>query len=192
MKKIFLISLCFFMLYLSLPVCASDVTPVEWYKNEKDPDIPKTLYVGYTLDCGNYTFSIVTQPVLGRYTNNLISDNDLEYLMIRVELKNNTDKTLAWLSSDSFKLVDVYRGRMYNSYPLDITATAVAAQGARQQVYIEEIGPDESMFTTLVFSVYPDVDGWIMYFSPHTYYEEDPVDEVSFLLPKVNHYEVEY
>ncbi len=77
---------------------------------------------------------------------------------------------------------------MYSAYNLDVTASAATVQGYGQKLFIEKIGPGDTMLTTLVFSVYPDVDGWVMRFSPQHYYEDPTQNMISFLLPEAVRY----
>lgn len=185
---IILLTVCLLILMFIDPSFASEVTPISEYQFVPDPDLPKVLPVGETVACGNYSLRIVQQPVLGKYTNKLISDNDLEYLMVRVEITNVSSEVLGWVSPESFDVIDTYKGRMYSTYHLDITASAATVQAAGQQLFLEKIDPGKSMLTTLVFSVYPDVEGWVMRFAPRYYYEDNPLDVITFQLPAVKRY----
>lgn len=185
---IILFTACLLLLMFSYPSVASEVTPISEYQFVPDPDFPEVLPVGETVVCGNYALRIVQQPVLGKYTNKLISDNDLEYLMVRIEISNVSSEVLGWVSPESFAVIDTYKGRMYSTYHLDITASAATVQAAGQRLFLEEIAPGKTMLTTLVFSVYPDVDGWVMRFAPRYYYEDNPLDVITFQLPAVKRY----
>ena len=181
--------LLFLFLMIFVPSAyALDVTPIYQYQFEADPDMPEMLPVGKNIACGNYSLRLLQQPVIGKYTNKLISDNDLEYLMVRVEITNTSSEALGWLTPESFKVIDTYKGRMYSAYNLDVTASAATVQGYGQKLFIEKIGPGDTMLTTLVFSVYPDVDGWVMRFSPQHYYEDPTQNMISFLLPEAVRY----
>lgn len=181
---LFFLTVSLIMLFLTDPVPASDVTPVGRYHYEADPEMPKPLYVGKVIECGDYSIRLLQQPVIGKYSNKLIADNELEYLMVRVAIVNNSDKVRGWLNSDSFKILETYKGHMYSTYDLDVPVSAVTAAGSGQPAYFEEIAPGDTMYTTLVFSVYPDVDGWVLRFAPRAYYEDAPAETVSFQLPK--------
>ena len=177
--------ICPVMLLLIVPAYASELTPIGRYHFEPDPDLPRTLYVGRTLDCGGYSILLLQQPVIGKYSLKLIADNDLEYLTVRVAITNNSEKARGWLDAESFKILETYKGLIYSTYDLDIPVSAKASEKHGQQAYFDKIDPGETMYTTLVFSVYPDVDGWILRFSPRAFYEESPAETISFQLPKV-------
>lgn len=183
-----LIFLYFLLLFSVSSSYALDVTPIYQYQFEADPDMPEMLPVGKNIVCGSYSLRLLQQPVIGKYTNKLISDDNLEYLMVRVEITNTGSEVLGWLTPESFKVIDTYKGRMYSAYNLDITASAATVQGYGQKLFIEKIGPGDTMLTTLVFSVYPDVDGWVMRFSPQHYYEDPTQNMISFLLPEAVRY----
>ncbi len=185
---IFLFAVCLLGMMLFFPSYASDVTPIYEYHFVPDPDMPEVLPVGKTVACGKYSLRLLQQPVIGKYTNKLISDNDLEYLMVRVEITNISDSALGWMNPESFKVIDTYKGRMYSTYNLDITASAATVQGYGQKLFLEKIEPGDTLLTTLVFSVYPDVDGWVMRFAPRLFYEDAPQDMISFQLPGAKHY----
>lgn len=174
------------LLVLYFSVCASEITPIGHYSFESDPDMPQTLIVGKTLDCGNYSIRLLQQPVLSKYSYHLIADNDLEYLIIRMAITNKSDRPLAWLNAESFNVIETYKGTLYSTYKLDIPASAAAAEGVHQPLFFEKVDPGDTMYTSLVFSVYPDVDGWVFRFAPRAYYEEYPAEVISFLLPVVN------
>ena len=176
--------ICLIMLLLNAPAFASDVVPIERYHFEKDPDMPEPLYVGQVLECGDYSIRLLQQPVIGKYTNKLIADNELEYLMVRVAIVNKSNKIRGWLNPNSFKVLEIYKGHMFSTYDLDVSASAVTAEGFGQPAYFEEIGAGDTLYTTLVFSVYPEVDGWVMRFAPRAYYEDAPAETVTFQLPK--------
>lgn len=186
-----LLIVCTVIQLLFVPAYASDVTPVEWYRFEADPEMPKPLYIGRVLECGDYSLRLLQQPVIGKYSNMLIADNELEYLIVRVAITNNSERTRGWLDAESFKILETYKGLIYSTYDLDIPVSAKSSEKFGQQAYFEEIAPGETMYTTLVFSVYPDVDGWILRFSPRAYYEDAPSESVSFQLPKVLWYSEE-
>ncbi len=192
MKRIkgilFLLIVCPVVLLLFVPMYASEVTPIGRYHFEPDPDLPKTLYVGRTLECGDYSIMLLQQPVIGKYSLKLIADNDLEYLMVRVAITNNSEETRGWLNADSFKIMELYKGLIYSTYDLDIPVSAKSSEKFGQKAYFDKIDPGDTIYTTLVFSVYPDVDGWILRFSPRVFYEESPAETISFRLPKVLHY----
>lgn len=188
---LFFFMVCIVIQLLIVPAYASDVTPVEWYHYEIDPEMPKTLYVGKVLECGDYSIRLLQQPVIGKYSNMFIADNELEYLIVRIAITNISEKTRGWLDAESFKILETYKGLIYSTYALDIPVSAKSSEKFGQQAYFDKIDPGETMNTTLVFSVYPDVDGWILRFSPRAYYEDAPSESVSFQLPKVLWYSEE-
>ena len=179
---------CAIILLPAVPAYASDVTPIGRYHFKSDPDLPKTLYVGKTLDCGDYSIQLLQQPVIGKYTYKFIADNELEYLMVRAAITNNSDEPRGWLDAESFKIQETYKGLIYSTYDLDIPVSAKTSEKFGLHPYFEKIDPGETLYTTLVFSVYPDVDGWILRFAPRVFYEDAPSETVSFRLPKVLHY----
>ena len=183
MKKfsiIFMLIICLFSSVMQ--AAASDVTLIYYYRNEPDPEIPPVLYVGWVKQCGPYSIKLLQDPVVTKSNQYMVSDEDTKYLVIRVAIKNNGAETGGWLTPDSFSLQDTYMGRIYGKYKLDITDSAKVAAGFKQSVFHAEIKPGETLYTSLVFSVYPDVQNWILTFAPRNYGNE-PEETVSFRLP---------
>lgn len=180
--SLLLVVLCLFFM-LALQVCdASDVTISYYYRPPQDPNIPNKLYVGWVADCGDYSIKLLQQPVITKSNNYLVADEDMMYLVLRVAITNKTDESLGWLAPDSFKVQDTYLGRIYGTYSMDLGESAKVAAGFHQQVFYSEIKPKDTLYTSLVFTVYPDVKSWIMIFAPHAFGEE-PAETVRFQIP---------
>lgn len=176
------IGLILLALFIALPVAASDVTLSYYYRPEQDPDMPGTLYVGWIADCGDYSIRLLQQPVLTKSNNYLVADEDTKYLVLRVAITNKKDESVGWLAPDSFTLQDIYMGRIYGTYSLNIPESSKVAAGFHQEVFFSEIKPEDTLYTSLVFSVYPDVTGWILTFSPHSFGHK-PDASVRFRIP---------
>lgn len=173
----------FFVLFVFiLPAQAGEVTPIYLYRNEPDPEITPILYVGWIKECGKYSIKLLQDPVVTKSNQYMVSDEDTKYLVIRVAITNNSTEPGGWLTPDSFSLQDTYLGRIYGKYKLDITDSAKVAKGFKQQVFHAEIKPGETLYTSLVFSVYPDVQNWILTFAPRNF-GNDPEEIVTFRLP---------
>ena len=181
-KLLILLLLCAFLLLGISSVHAGDLTPGYLYRNTPDPDFPKTLYVGWVQKCGRYTIRLLQDPVVTKSNQYMVSDADTKYLVLRVAIVNNSDEPGGWLTPDSFVLQDTYRGRAYGTYILDIADSAKVAWGFKQEVFHAAIKPRDTLYTTLVFSVYPDVKSWLLTFAPHSFGEE-PEAVVRFQLP---------
>lgn len=177
-----LAAVCFFLLAAALPCPASDVTISYYYRQEPNPDIPNRLYVGWVADCGDFSIKLLQQPVITKSNNYLVADAETEYLVLRVAITNKTNESLGWLAPDSFSLQDTYLSRIYGTYALDIAESAKVASGFHQQVFYSEIHPKDTLYTSLVFSVYPDVSSWIFTFAPHAFGQE-PAETVRFRIP---------
>ncbi|MBR6090546.1 MAG: hypothetical protein IKP86_11470, partial [Anaerolineaceae bacterium] len=65
---------------------------------------------------------------------------------------------------------------------INLAESAKVAGGFHQQVFYSVIAPKDTLFTSLVFSVYPDVDSWILAFAPH-HFGSDPKETVRFQIP---------
>ena len=171
--------LCFFTL---IPAQASDVVSSGYYRPERDPSIPKRLYVGWVMDCGDYSVKLLQQPVITKSSQHMVADNETEYMVLRLAITNKTDESLGWLAPNSFRLQDTYLGRIYGTYAMDIAESCKIAYGYHEQVFYSEIKPKDTLYTPVVFSVYPDVESWIMIFAPHAFGEE-PKETVRFQIP---------
>lgn len=174
--------------FVFTPVFAEDITPSYLYKPTPSLELPQILYVGFTQKCGDFTIRLLQQPVVAKSNNFMVADADFEYLMIRVAITNETEEVKGWLDPESFHVQDVYLGRIFGTYDLDVPITAKAAQGFKQQAFFEPIKPHETLYTTLVFLVYPDVSSWIFIFAPRTFGEK-PSDEIRFQIPKAYYYQ---
>ena len=181
-RKVMLILFYILAFCPAFPASASDVTISYYYRQEQDPNIPNTLIVGWTVDCGIYTLKFLQLPVITKSNQYMVSDNETEYMVIRVAITNNSDSSAGWLAPDSFMLQDTYLGRIYGSYTMDIPVSAKTAYGFHEQVFFSEIKPHDTLYTSLVFSVYPDVKSWIFNFAPHAFGEEKP-EPVRFRIP---------
>lgn len=165
-----------------LCAAASDVTISYYYRPEQNPEIPNRLYVGWVAECGEYSIKLLQQPVITKSNNYLVADAETEYMVLRVAITNNTDESLGWLAPDSFMLQDTYLGRIYGSYAMDIGESCKVASGFHEQVFYSEIKPKDTLYTSVVFSVYPDVSSWILNFAPHAFGEE-PRGPIRFQIP---------
>ena len=176
-----LLTILLLLLIAVLPAAASDVIISYYYRPERE-EIPNRLYVGWEAECGGYSIRLLQDPVITKSNNYLVADNETMYLVLRVAITNKTDEMGGWLASGSFRLQDTYLGRYYGSYGLDIAESAKVASGFHQQVFYSEIRPKDTLYTSLVFSVYPDVDSWVMTFAPH-YFGSEPEESVQFRIP---------
>ena len=181
-KLLILLLLCAALTIGFSAVRAGDVTPGYLYRNTPDPDFPKTLYVGWVQKCGRYTIKLLQDPVVTKSNQYMVSDADTKYLVLRVAITNNSDEPGGWLTPDSFILQDTWRNRAYGTYMLDIADSAKVAKGFKQPLFHAEIKPKQTLYTVLVFSVYPDVQSWLLTFAPHNYGFE-PEETVRFRLP---------
>ncbi len=174
-------TLLFFFALTAAPVCASDVTISYYYRPNRE-DIPNRLYVGWVAEAGDYSIKLLQEPVLTKSNNYLVADRETMYLVLRVAITNNSDAYGGWLAPDSFFIQDTYLGRYYGTYALDIAESGKVAGGFHQQAFYTDIPPKGTLYTSLVFSVYPDVDSWVMTFAPH-YFGSEPEKTVRFCLP---------
>ncbi|MBQ6344348.1 MAG: hypothetical protein IJI41_14625 [Anaerolineaceae bacterium] len=172
----------FFFFFMLISAEASDVVSSGYYRPERDPSIPDRLYVGWVMDCGDYSVKLLQQPVITKSNNHLVADKETEYMVLRFAITNKTDASLGWLAPNTFQLQDTYLGRIYGTYAMDIGESCKVASGYHEQVFYSEIKPKDTLYTSVVFSVYPDVESWIMIFAPHTFGEE-PKETVRFQIP---------
>ena len=177
-----LLFICLMSLSVVFPAGALDVPYDSWYRPTPDPDMPKVLYVGYAAECGDFSIKLLQQPVLTKSNNHLVADGDMQYLVIRVAITNKTDESLGWFAPDSFMVQDTYKGRIYGTYSISLPESCKVASGFHQQVFYSEIKPKDTLYTSVVFSVYPDVSSFILVFTPHAFGEE-PTDTVRFQIP---------
>ena len=177
---LFVTGLCFLAVFLS--AAGSEVTPSYLYRNETDPDFPKTLPVGWEKQCGSYVIKLLQDPVVTKSNQYMVADADTKYLVIRVAITNTGNEAGGWFAPDSFIIQDTYRGRIYGTYSLDLPLSAKVARGFYQPLFHAAIDPGDTLYTSLVFMVYPDVKSWLLTFAPHQYGEE-PEETVRFQLP---------
>ena len=187
MKKYLSVILLFIVCFLfSGLVCASgfDVVPSELYSFPEEGDYPPVLNVGEAIECGNYSFRILYQPVFSKSFQAMIASKDLKYLMMRVGITNNSEETVGWISPDSFQIREIFRNQIFGTYKLDYLMSAKAASGFSWKAFYSPIAPGETLQTLLVFSVFQELDDWIVSFSPHML-GENPGETVQFRMPKV-------
>lgn len=180
-RIILLVAAALFFILTASAAVASEVTISYYYRPERD-EIPSRLYVGWVADCGDYSIKLLQQPVLTKSNNRMVADNETLYLVLRVAITNKTDEYRGWLAPDSFLIQDTYMGRYYGTYAINLAESAKVAGGFHQQVFYSVIAPKDTLYTSLVFSVYPDVDSWVMTFAPHSFGSE-PEESVRFRIP---------
>ena len=160
---------------------ASDVTISYYYRPNRE-ELPDRLYVGWAADAGDYSIKLLQQPVLTKSNNYMVADKETLYLVLRVAITNKTDEYRGWLAPGSFRIQDTYMGRYYGTYAINLAESAKVAGGFHQQPFYTDIAPNDTLYTSLVFSVYPDVDNWVMTFAPH-HFGSEPAETVRFRLP---------
>lgn len=171
------------LLFLNTAAQGNGAVAVSKYAPENLPELPEVLNVGYKIDAGELTFRLLNAPILSKSSNLMVADKDTKYLLIHVEITNNSGKKVGWLAPESFVIRDTYLGRIYGTYKLDIVVSAKASMGSAQQVFYSGIEPGKSIYTTLAFMVYPDVESWIFTFAPQTWYGGSLGEAVDFQLP---------
>ena len=176
-----IIAAALFFILTASAAFASDVTISYYYRPDRD-ELPNQLYVGWVADAGDYSIKLLQQPVLTKSNNYMVADKETLYLVLRVAITNKTDEYRGWLAPDSFWIQDVYMGRFYGTYAINLAESAKVAGGFHQQAFYTDIRPKDTLYTSLVFSVYPDVHNWVMTFAPH-HFGSEPADTVSFRLP---------
>ena len=172
-----------FLVCSCLSVCADGAVPVSEYSAQNVPDLPDVLSAGIPVSSGGLTLKLLGNPSLSKSARRILAELDTNYLMLRVMITNNSDEKLGWLAPASFVLQDTYLGRVYGSYKLDLPASAKTADDGTQNVFFSGIEPGGSIYTTLVFDVYPDVESWVFTFAPQTYYGGSLGEPVQFQLP---------
>ena len=175
------IILCLAAFYL--PAAAYDVIPSKDYDFPDGNDLPKVLNIYETIDCGDFSFQLTHQPVVSKSMNAIIGDLDFQYMIVRGNITNNSERTIGWLAPDSFSLTEVFHNQEYGTYLFDPLMSAKGAVGYSVKAFYSPIEPGASLQTVLVFEVFPDVDTWIFNFSPHIL-GETADDSVKFILPK--------
>lgn len=166
-----------------LSVWADGAVPVSEYSPQNVPALPDVLPAGISVSTGGLTLKLLGNPSLSRSTRRMLAEVDTNYLMLRVMISNDSEEKLGWLAPASFVLQDTYFGRVYGSYKLDLPASAKAADDGIQNVFFSGIEPGQSIYTTLAFDVYPDVESWVFTFAPQTYYGGSLGEPVQFQLP---------
>ena len=139
--------------------------------------------------CGSYRIKLLQDPVVVKSAHYMVADADTKYLVIRAAITNTGNEPGGWLAPDSFIIQDTYRGRIYGTYSMDLPLSVKVANGFHQGLFHAAIAPGETLYTSLVFMVYPDVESWLLTFSPHQYGEE-PAETVRFRLPPAMFQEV--
>ena len=175
------ILLCLTALYL--PAAGFDVIPSQDYNFPDGSDLPEILNINQTIECGDYSFRLTHQPIVSKSMNAIVGDLDFQYLIVRGSITNNSERTIGWLTPDSFSLTEVFRNQEYGTYPFDPIMSAKGAVGYSVKAFYTPIEPGASLQTVLVFNVFPDADGWIFNFSPHILGETTD-ESIRFMLPK--------
>lgn len=154
------------------------------YRAENAPELPETLNMGTTLDCGDYSIRLMSVP---SGTNSIVSintANSMKYLVLRVGITNHTDHVVSWLDAKSFFVQEYFLDEFHGTYALNHYMSAKAAQSYGLAAYFTAIQPGAELSTVLVFDVYPGADGWVMTFAPFTRSEASAKEEIRFALPK--------
>lgn len=181
MKKIILLS--FLLLLLSvLPAAGYQVIFTEEYAFPDGSDLPGVLDLYKTVDCGSYSISLTHWPLVTKSMNSIVGDYDFQYLTVRVAITNNSEETVGWLAPQSFGIKEVYRNRIYGTYTFDPLMSAKGAKGFSLNAFYSPIAPGATLYTMLIFDVFPEADSWIFTFSPHVLGEE-PGETLEFTLP---------
>ncbi|MBQ6343418.1 MAG: hypothetical protein IJI41_09865 [Anaerolineaceae bacterium] len=182
-KKTALFAALLLLFTVILPAAAFDVIPSQDYPFADGSKLPQLLNVYQSLDCGNYAISITNTPTITKSMNGNVADYDFKYLIVRVGITNKTEETIGWVAPDSFSVQEVFRNRIYGTYPMDYLMSAKAAKGYSQNAFYSPIAPGATLSTMVVFDIFPDAESWILNFSPHVFGEESECS-VSFMLPK--------
>ena len=173
----------FCILPAAVPVLASEVIPAREYQGKSADNIPGILYAGTPMDCEPYQIRVMGQPVVTKSNNGMIASSDMNFLIIRIGLTNMTDKTLGWLTPDSFLIREIYNNRIYGTYTFNTIMSAKAAAGFNLPAFYNGVKPGETMQTVIVFKVYPGAQGWILTFSPKHFSDTEADCSVEFQLP---------
>lgn len=176
-------ALLVWILWICLPAQAGEIVPVRDYRVPKAGELPEILYAGVPMDCGPYQIRVMGQPVVTKSNNGMIASHDMNFLIIRIGLTNISDKTVGWLTPDSFLVRETFMGRIYGTYTFNTIVSAKAAAGFNLSAFFKPVNPGETMQTAIVFKVFPGAEGWILSFSPKTFGEENPSCSVEFQLP---------
>ena len=183
-RKKIVLSALLLLLLMYFPAVAGDAVPSKDYQATNVFDFPEILNVGTVLECGNFKIQVMGQPVVTKSSNQIIADEDRKFLIIRVGITNSGEETVGWLVPDSFHVKEIYMGHAYGTYYLDTIMSAKASVGYSQPIFYSAIEPEKMMQTTLVFEVFPEVQGWIFEFTPQTFADNSKMNSVAFLLPK--------
>lgn len=196
MKRYFFISVIFILILVSFSECFADEvwSETEYRRIMDTSQMPGTIYHNTWTDCGeSFQFKIMTQPIVTPSTTGIRATGPLKrstainsFLIVRVGIKNKTDHIVSWLEPKSFSLQEFYLDIPGGTYYLNSYMSAKAADSFNLQVFFSPIQPGGELLTVLVFEVNPDVEGWIMTFSPFTREQDGPESSISFKLPKAN------
>ena len=181
--KLRTILFCLSLLFVfSLPAAAYEVVFTQDYEFPDGSALPPVLDLYKTLDCGDYSISITHWPLVTKSMNSIVADYDLRFLTVRVGITNKGDETVGWLAPDSFTIREVYRNRIYGTYQFDPLMSAKGAKGYSMNAFYSPIRPGETLYTMLVFDVFPEAESWILTFRPHML-GEFAKDSIEFRLP---------
>ena len=183
-KKVpLLLIVCFYMLFNSAAVFADGAVSLKDYSRGDNPELPDVLYSGFPIENENFRLRLWGAPVLSRSSSQMLADLDMKYLLIKLEITNKGENSVGWMRHESFTLQDTYLGRIYGTFKLDVAASAKASSDAAWDMFFSEIAPGQTIRTTLVFEVYPDVESYIFTFSPQTFYGGSLGESIQFQLP---------
>ena len=154
------------------------------YRPAASTVLPDVLNVGIDLDCGPLAIRLSVPPILTKSGLGIVADSDAKYLVLRVCLTNKSDETISWLTTDSFSIQETYMDQYYGRYKLDAIMSAKIAAGYKLPAFYSPIEPGRMLQTILVFDVFPDIQSWVVTFSPKVFGEAEAEETVLFQLPK--------
>lgn len=183
--KRFIFSILLFILLFSFSISFADgiITEKEYRDAMTMDSFPNIIKVNEWIDCGEYQIRIMGQPLVTASTSKLHAYDDKSFLIVRVGIKNNTEKPVVWLDPESFFVQEYYLDIQGATYGLNSIMSAKASQAYSLPSFFGSLQPEKEFLTVLVFEVYGAVDGWIFNFNPFTRDENSGKDTVSFLLP---------
>lgn len=186
-SRYLLITLVFISIFLIiLPVNAQMIVTKEEYIEAHKADIPVTLKLGMTLDCGNLRIRLLSAPILTKSAvSGMVADANYEYLVFRMGITNTGTEPVSWLMPDSFSLQENYLGFGFGVYPLDYVMSGKATRnGTGDKVFFDSIKPGEELITNLIFEVFPDIENWSFRFAPRQRSESKASCRIEFIPPK--------
>lgn len=154
------------------------------YERQHRADFSDVLPVSRWIDCGDFSFRMRMQPSLTQRSGHIRAASGHLYMVLAVDIRNNSKKPVSRLAPESFLLQDTCFDDVFNTYVPDVIHSTKVLSGYHREAFFKPVLPGETLETMLVYEVNPDVQSWLFTFAPHLRGEEAG-ESFTFTLPQI-------